>query len=337
MNNKANQDGGAVPGISQAELDLKLKELQAADLDKAVVNVWVAVTVPANKAKRFTKIKRLKVKDSSKNKFKSYVVDCIQGASGISELTPMYTPQDDRFFYVESSATDLSQLISEVETQNLEAVKTIDELNGYNSYAIQVTFGEPEQSVFAYRYIRAAWSAKKTKGNFLDFKTVNGELVVEIDSSTRFEINPYLDFLQFKDDVFIANIASFEVAMNYHERLKEKKEEAIKALFESPNLVAGSEDVFKNLVGLDKRLMRQLAAAHEKGYYSNKEWVAKLRVAAEEAGNWRIKFNDQGEIEIDDDKDYIKELLILLQNKRVKTVVDGIVADVDGELIALAN
>jgi len=58
MNNKANQDGGAVPGISQAELDLKLKELQAADLDKAVVNVWVAVTVPANKAKRFTKIKR---------------------------------------------------------------------------------------------------------------------------------------------------------------------------------------------------------------------------------------------------------------------------------------
>ena len=44
----------------------------------------------------------------------------------------MYTPQDDRFFYVESSATDLSQLISEVETQNLEAVKTIDELNGYN-------------------------------------------------------------------------------------------------------------------------------------------------------------------------------------------------------------
>lgn len=82
----------------------------------------------------------------------------------------MYTPQDDRFFYVESSATDLSQLISEVETQNLEAVKTIDELNGYNSYAIQVTFGEPEQSVFAYRYIRAAWSAKRPRVIFWSSK-----------------------------------------------------------------------------------------------------------------------------------------------------------------------
>lgn len=337
MNNKANQDGGAVAGISQPELDLKLKALQAADLSEAVVNVWVAVTVPTNKTKRFTEVKRLKVKGSSKNKFRSYVVDCIKGASGISELTPMYTPQDDRFFYVESSATDLSQLVLDVETQKLEAVKTIDELNKYNSYAIQVTFGDPELSIFAYRYIRGAWSAKKTKGNFLDFKTVNGELVVEIDSSTRFEINPYIDFLQFQDDVFIADIASFEVAMNYHERLKEKKEEAIKALFESPYFASESEEIFKSLVGFDKRLMRQLAAAHEKGYYSNKEWVAKLKAAAEEAGNWRIRFNPQGEIEIDDDKDYIKELLILLQNKRVKTVVDGIVADVDGELIALAS
>lgn len=62
MNNKASQDGGAVPGISQAELDLKLKELQAVDLDKAVVNVWVAVTVPANKAKKIYKDKEVKGK-----------------------------------------------------------------------------------------------------------------------------------------------------------------------------------------------------------------------------------------------------------------------------------
>ena len=46
-------------------------------------------------------------------------------------------------------------------------------------------------------------------------------------------------------------------------------------------------------------------------------------------------FRSHGKIVIEESKEYIKELLTLLQNKRVKTIVDGIVFDVDGELIAL--
>lgn len=38
---------------------------------------------------------------------------------------------------------------------------------------------------------------------------------------------------------------------------------------------------------------------------------------------------------VQENKEYVKELLILLQNKRVKTVVDGLVFDVEGELIAI--
>jgi hypothetical protein len=332
-----NNDGATKKSLIQSELDQKLTNLKKADISNATVNIWIAKTLTTNKNKRFSEIKRLNVQNESKKKFSTYVNECIKGNTHISELKPIYTVQDNRFFHIESSATDLTQLIKDISTQKIESIKSAEELNKYNSYVIQLTFGNPETSIYAYHYISGAWSTKKTRGNFLSFRTVANELVVEIDQSARFEITPYIDFIQYQDDVFIADMKKFETAMNYHERLKEKKEEAITAFCSSPSIDSNGAQAFKDAVGIDKHLMRQLAAAHEKGYYTNKEWLTKLKKAADEAGNWKIKFNSSGEIEIDNDKPYIKELLILLQNKRVKTVVDGIIGDVDGELIALGQ
>jgi len=47
--------------------------------------------------------------------------------------------------------------------------------------------------------------------------------------------------------------------------------------------------------------------------------------------------DSNGSLELDADKAYIKELLPLLQNKRVETAVDHQVFDVDGRLIALGS
>ncbi len=332
---KQNNDGVKQAAIKQAELDLKLAALQKADLSSATVNIWVAKTLTTNKSKRFSEIKRLNVSNDAKAIFKSYVSECIQGHAHINELKTIHSVQDNRFFYVESAATDLTQLAEEISVKKLDTVKTEGELNKFNSYVIQLTFGKPEKSIYAYRYISGSWSAKQTYGKFLGFKKTANDLVVEIDNTTRFEITPYIDFIQYEEDVFIANVKKFETAMNFDERLKEKKNEAITAFCASKSLISGSEQIFKDAVGVDKHLMRQLASAHEKGYYADKAWLAKLKLAADTAGTWKIKFNTAGEIEVSNDKAYIKELLILLQNKRVRTVVDGIIGDVDGELIAL--
>jgi len=124
--------------------------------------------------------------------------------------------------------------------------------------------------------------------------------------------------------------------MNYHERLKEKKSEAIAAMYSENNLlVTSSKSTLEKVIGNDKFLMRQLASVHQKSYYNNDAWLTQLKNAAENAGNWKIKFDESGKIVVQDDKEYVKELLILLQNKRVKTVVDGYIYDVDGELIAV--
>lgn len=321
--------------LEQTTLDQKLNLLKSLNLNSAIINIYVANISTRNKGKRFLGIKRLKVHSENKEEFKGYVVKCIEDNNHINELKTLYTAQDNRFFYVEKAATDFSQMEELVTTGNIPYVTNIKELNDYNAYVIQLTFGEQEQSVFAFRYISGSWRVNKTSGKSLTFSTINNELIVSIDETPHFQMTSNIDFIQFKDDIFIADIRQFEIAMNYHQRLKEKKEEAITALCASASLISTSKDTLEAVIGSDKHLMRQLASVHEKGYYSNDIWLTKLEAAAEKAGNWKVKFNEQGEILVENNKDYVKELLTLLQNKRVKTVVDDVMFDVDGELIAL--
>lgn len=321
--------------LDQAGLDAKLRELRALNLDDATVNLWVADVKASNKEKRFGDIKNLKVHTEHKASFRQYVIDCIQGTEHIEELRPITTNQDNRFFYVESSSTDLTQLKDKVESGELGTVTQESELNKYNAYAIQLTFGEPEVSIYAFRYIKGAWSLNKTSGKSLKAKIFNNQLVVEIDTTPKFQITPYIDFIQYQNDVFIADLQQFETAMNYHERLIEKKAEAITALGNSSSMSAEEAQKLISIVGEDKRLMRQLASVYEKQYFTNEIWLRKLREAATAAGNWKIQFDENGKIVIEETKEYVRELLVLLQNKRVKTVVDGIIFDVEGELIAI--
>lgn len=325
--------------LDQASLDTQLVDLKNIDLSDSVVNLWVTEIKTSNKTKRFGEIKNLKVHDSYKKEFRDYVVQCINGNEHIEELKSIPTIQDNRFFFVESSSTDLSQLKTRVESGELSAITDEKELNNYNAYVIQLTFGEgdEEESVYAFRYIKGSWSVNNTSSKSLFSSMQNNQLIVAIDNSPRFQITSYIDFILYKSGVFISDIKQFEVAMNFHERLVEKKKEAITALGQSPAMIPRESEKLTSIIGEDKRMMRQLASVLDKQYYNNEIWLRKLKQAADQAGNWQLKFDVHGKILIDDNKNYVKELLTLLQNKRVKTVVDELTFDVEGELIAIEN
>ena len=324
-----------VEQAGQRSLSQKLNDLKGLDLDNAVVKVFVAKVSIRNKSKRFQDVCRLNVHTEHQGKFKTYVTDCIDGYDHVCDLGSVPTVQDNRFYYVERTATDLAELADIVSGRSVGVIQNTNQLNEYNSYIIQLVFGSPENSLFAFRYIKGAWSANKANGKFFGFEVVSNELVVKIISDHRFQITPSIDFIQFGEDIFISDLTQFETAMNFHERLAEKKQEAIGALCDSPAIARSSKDPLSKVVGNDKHLMRLLASVHEKGDNADPVWLGKLRRVAEEAGNWRVKFGSDGKILIEEDKDYIKEVLTLLQNKRVKTVVDNLMFDVDGELVAV--
>lgn len=329
-------EANAVVQIDQAVLDANLTALKGIDLSNAVVNVYVVKTSLDNKIKRFSEIKRLSCEDDLKDQFKGYVDNGISPLEHISELRDITTNQDNRAFYVESGATDFQQAVDVIQAGGITTIASETALNKFNSYIIQLTYGVNQQSIYAYRYVSTAWSVKNsTKGAF-NFEVLNNQLIAGFDEKPRFQITSSIDLIQAGDGVFVTNIKNFESAMNYEERLKERKTEAVTALCASNVITTEASYVLTSTIGTDKHLMRQLASVYSKEFYSNQDWMVKLKQAAEEAGNWLIRFDANGNIEVDDDKAYIKELLTLLQNKRVETVVDHKVCDVDGELIALS-
>ncbi|PST96195.1 hypothetical protein C9I87_06565 [Photobacterium iliopiscarium] len=318
--------------VDEISLNDKLSRLKRLDLSNATVNIWITEVNIRNLSKRFIKLKRLNIHSDDHDTFKDFVVDCIDGSEHIEQLRPVTTIQDNRLYYVESAATDLTQIHNLITNTTETELNDQNELNSYNAYAIQLTFGDDDESIFAFRYIGKSWSVKNTAKRNLIF---DNDLIAKIESTPCFQITPYIDFIQYKDDVFIADVKQFELAMNYHERLKEKKTEAITALCSSPSISPEFSSTLKTVIGNDKFLMRQLASVHDKGFYNNQNWLSNLRAAAATAGNWKIQFDTNNKIIINNDKNYIKEVLTLLQNKRVKTVVDGVVMDVDGELVAI--
>lgn len=322
--------------IPQLDLEGKLASIKQIDFSKPKsINIYLASVSPRNKKKRIIDIKRLRMSNEALNRLSSTVAECILGTSHIVEMRQSPTIADNRFFYIEKSATDCIDFETAIQDDDIDYISKIDELQNFNTYITQVVL-QNNKSVFGYAYIGGMWSTNKSSGNFLkSMFDLDGRLTIDISSEQKFTMKSQVDFIQYEDGIFISDVGNFETSMNFHERLIEKRDEAMERISASKAISINSLQNLKNAVKSDKYLMRQLTSVHAKGYYADHDWLGKLKNAAENAATWKIKFDCAGSIIIEDDKDYIKEVLTLLQNKRVQTVVDQHIFDVDGELIPI--
>ena len=304
LHTEAANDEISLTQIDQATLDQHLAHLKALDLSDAAVNVYVVKISTDNIKKRFQSVMRLPCEDTLNARFKGYAKKYITDYTHISELRDIHTSQDNRFFFVESTATDFQQVIDIIDAeQSPRPINNETDLNTFNGYVIKLTITNEEgldTNLYAFRYISKAWSVKNSASWTLKLKTLQNQLVADLDTEPRFTITSCIDLIQVGDSIFIANIDQFEKAMNYRKRLQERKNEAISALAAGSALVDDGSEVLSRVIGTDKHLMRQLASVHSKPYYNNNAWLIKLKQAAEkpESSHWLIKYDDQEKIQV---------------------------------------
>lgn len=325
-----------VDKIDQATLDLKLSKLNSLNIKDATVTIYVVEISKTNKNLRCKEAKLLQCNEELLLKFKKYVIDCIINNTQISPLTEIHTNQDNRFFHAYSSETDFPKILEtlhplEKNGADIGQIAKINELNEYNAYVIEIYLGEDIPLLYGFRYISQGWSPKKSAGGFFKF---NHDMVASFDESPVFKVDSYLDFISYGDDLFIADCNRFEMAMQFKERLIERKIDTIIELKASDIFVAGDDEILSSAIGTDKHFLRQLSSVQQKGFYKNSIWIEKLKKEVKFAGNWLLELDALGKIIVKNEKSYIRELLTVLQNKRVETIVDKMVCDVDGELNA---
>jgi len=320
--------------IDQATLDIKLAALKAVDLTTATIAVYVVEISKINKVLRCKHAKLLECDPALLARFGGYVTSSIVENSHISNLTEITTNQDNRFFYINSSETDFPQILTTLhppqEKEDVSQVSGLDELKKFNAYVIEIYRGANLSPLYGFRYISQSWSPKNSSGGF--FK-LNNDMVAVFDDSPIFRIDSYLDFIALGEDLFIMDCAKFEMAMQYKDRLIERKSETVTEIKESNIFVTDGESIFSSVIGTDKHFLRQLSSVQKKGFYKDPIWVGKLRNEAQAAGNWLLEFDAAGKIVVKEEREYVRELLTVLQNKRVQTVVDKHIFDVDGELM----
>ncbi|EHH0750531.1 Kiwa anti-phage protein KwaB-like domain-containing protein [Vibrio vulnificus] len=323
--------------VEQAELQFRLDRLKGLALENATARIYVVKTNTGKNAKtRFGNIKELSVSPKMLDDLSQCVTKKIEAYQHIIELKHIHTVQDNRFFHVPTHITDFTQVVDLIPSSDIPMVTTIEELNKYNSYVVRITFKNADvyENLWGFHYFAGAWSAKQTKSKRMSFDFMANALQVDIDVTPVFTLSEEVDYIEYDGDIFICNVGTFETTTNYQERLKEIATSSINNLFASQAMKQTDKLKFINTVGNDKHLMRQIASVEQKAHYKNELWMNQLKKEAENAKTWKIKF-ENNRILIEEDKEYIKEVLTLLQNKRVMTVVDKQVCDVDGELIPI--
>ncbi len=326
----------------QAVIESKLEILNELDLTGKDVELYVVENITNKKStSRFKTIKQLKLDATAQDEFRSFCSYYISNYTHVVRFTNMYTAQDNRFYHVPLASTDFGQILDYINQNDIEAITLIEELSTFNAYVVKIVIDEEDTSrnLWAFHYFAKNWDTKKSKTRTLVQRITDRNLVATVVEKNQFEITRNFDFFSYTDDIFIADVRKFETAMNYQERLLEKTDEAIRNLCSSHAMDSSSQESFKNIIGKDKHLMRQLSIVEEKGYYKNTQWFESLieKVRSQEAADWLIEIDSGGKIVMKDDKNYIKEVLTLLQNKRVKTLVDNKIMDVDGDLIPVGN
>ncbi|MFS1461289.1 Kiwa anti-phage protein KwaB-like domain-containing protein [Vibrio lentus] len=322
----------------QAQLDLRLEALKELELSDAELQIYVIKTnVKKTAANRFVEIRQLVIDSEMAKDLKGAIQECINGKDHILELPLVHTIQDNRFFQVGTSTTDFGFATEWIRNNPVLKIGKLDELHKYNSYVVRLIFKDTNNNYYnlwGYHYFSNSWSASKSPSKRIRIKDLtNGVLTASIDKSPSFTMTDKIDFIEFNGSIFIADVGKFETSMNYQERLKELNESSTNKLFASASMKASDKATFKAVISNDKHLMRQVASVGHKGHFEDPVWMEKLRTKAKQFSDWKIEFDDDKKIVIKEDKAYIKELLTLLQNKRVMTLVDGKVCDVDGELI----
>ncbi|HIF9149314.1 TPA: Kiwa anti-phage protein KwaB-like domain-containing protein [Photobacterium damselae] len=319
----------------QINLVDKLNELKDVNINSEDISLYLVEFTPDNKIKRVSKSSHLKISASFKLDLKSYFKSLITNTSEIKFWSEINTNEDDRLFFLPIKETQFITVLDSIE--NAGHISGIDEMSEYNGYLIKYDFTDENNTpcfLYAMTYIATAWKIVKRKRDLKQVITFSNEgNIADISKcENQFYITPKIDFISFNDGVYIHDIKAFERAMRFKNRLIERSNVTAQELVDENFINENDKETLINVINGDGHFMRNFSSVKTLSFYKEEGWLDKLYSAITIDKMGTLEFHEDKKIKIKNDKTYIKELLVLLQDKRVTTVISKRTCDVDGNL-----
>jgi Domain of unknown function (DUF4868) len=291
------------------------------------VSLWVIHRRLIRKEARYT-VKKLDVSGDIPRKLLKNISDAVSRSNHLEEYNFESTDQDERVFTHTIAETDLTEIVAKVQLGvDADRVETVDDLA--DAFALLTVVYTKNDLIVGFRRTFNGWSLKKLS-SFYNTIFANRKLL-EIDSGVVLKLDQKIDFYAFRDQIFILEKKNFEAGLNFRKGMESKKEQLLDGL--------KSKSLFNDVSPLEAKCgsnlhyLRKLTSIEKAGYYRDPNFIEKLKEANEKEG-WKLQFVE-GQLVMTPEN--VDELITLLSNKRVKSLINEEKFDVEGTVRPLSS
>ncbi|WP_321403881.1 Kiwa anti-phage protein KwaB-like domain-containing protein [Maridesulfovibrio sp.] len=274
---------------------ITLADLQGFPFNNATASLWIVKKrIQQKQAKYTARWVEIAGEEENNNDLESQLVSTVNNVVTIQKDDLDYdfvaTPDEFCLLKVDAQNTNMPLILDKMNIPGDECQVTSEkELLNAAGYVIHIQAGD--ESLYAFKKTSSSWTTKKVKASYGAFFR-NG-CMIGISQESVFQIYKSVDFICYKDTVFISDKRSFESAMNYKESMIERRDEAVTDLEASG--IFSSVDSISEFIGEDMRYLRSISSIMDKGFYKNNEFMTRLKNKNQER-NWGIEFDEYGKI-----------------------------------------
>ena len=260
--------------------------------------------------------------DLTQNTLKSIVSECIEPINNVEKYTVDYPDSEtNQARSIKSQETEFSTIydILKGRDRGKHVVKNIEGIAKARAYMIVIR-EDLDIVAVGFRRIPENWGTRKEKG-FISLFYQEERLEV-LGTEPIFSIANSIDFIFYKDELFIFSKKGFELGLNYHDDMLKSVQ---KFYDNDANDFFQEVGTLKQYIGKNVSRLRKVIKIHELGIYKNKQHRERIKELSKEK-DWNIEFQDE-KIVITEEN--IKHLLYVLQDKHLYSDITGIYYNVD--------
>jgi len=296
-------------------------KLKALALQGAMVSFYVIKRKVVNRNASYM-VFHVNVDEKLQNKLRDTAARKVCASNDVREYDFSTTDLDDDVLGIETSETDMQNIITSITNDNktMQARKVEDLYDAW-MYIARLELNNSPSFYFA-RQISGSWNMKKA----LSVSNIlwKEQILMDVSEDKLFRIDKKVDFFAFDGFLFIADKKNFETALNFRLGMENNRDQIITEFLEK-NVVDDPEKM-KALVGNNVIRLRKLSQIKKSGYYNDPKYLKELRTVNKNEG-WGLVYNKSGEIVVTDEN--IDKVLRLLNNGRLTSKVNGETFDVD--------
>lgn len=288
----------------------KFNELKGLNLNESFVSLAIVKEYKRERVSHYN-IEYVEIEEELELRLRNIIISRVERAGSFEEYSfDCPEPEEDLVRTIPYESTDFYKIMESLLTLNPEEdkVDSVEDLIKAKSYIIVLRNNEGIQ-LAGFKAIPENWKLKKSKG--LIPLLFENNTFKDLETDNVFSISSTVDFLFYKDLLFILSKKAFEQGMNFRDGMIAKANSLYEET-EELNLFINI-DILKDRVGNNQRYLRKLATIKNLGYYKDQVYLTKFK-AINESKNWGIEFQESQIVITDETLD---DVLTVLQNKRL--------------------